>query len=108
MCFRVVRWGDEEGVRRHKLPVRAWIAISGIPFNHWDRCDLRKILIEFAQILDISYPTQDKTDLSVARLYVGCDDIGSIPEEITVIIGASIKIEIQIMEPPEIKPSKEN
>lgn len=55
----------------------------------------------------------DKTDLSAMRLYVGCDDIGSIPEEIAVIIGsksykASVKIEAQIIEPPKIKISKEN
>lgn len=55
----------------------------------------------------------EKTNLSTTRLYVGCDDTDSIPGEITVIIDsklykATIKIETKILEPSEIRPSKES
>lgn len=32
--FRVVRWGDEEGIQHHKFAVKAWIAINDVLFNH--------------------------------------------------------------------------
>lgn len=110
--FRVVRWGKEEGVKQHKFPVRAWIAIKGLLFNHWNRNDLSKIFSKHAQILDISDSTLEKTDLSAARMYVGCDELGSIPKRMTVIIGSScynitIKIEAQIKEPVEVRVSQE-
>lgn len=54
----------------------------------------------------------DKYDLSAMRLYVGCDNLGSIPSEINVIISsrsyrALINIEAKIMEPPEVVVSQE-
>lgn len=104
--FRVVRWGNEERVQHHKFPVRAWITVRGIPINHWNSNNLSKIFIKHAQILQISDSTLDKTELSVERLYVGCDDLDSVPKEISVIIGSrsynvTTKIEAKIMEPAE-------
>lgn len=82
----MVRWGNEEGVRWHKFLVKMWIAVKEIPFSHWNQNDLSKFFIKFEQILDISEPTLAKSDLSAARLYVGCDDIDSIPRELIVVI----------------------
>lgn len=69
-------------------------------------------MINYAQILEISLSTLNKPDLSTARMYVGCDDISSIPNEINVIIGsksyrAIIRIEIKIIEPPEVTVTQE-
>lgn len=75
-------------MRCHKFPIRAWIEIKGIQFNHWNQSDLSKIIINYAQILETSESTLDKSDLLAARMYVGCDDIWSIPTEINVIIGS--------------------
>lgn len=46
-------------------------------------------------------------------MYVGCDELGSIPKEITVTIGSScysinIKIEAQIKEPVEVRVSQDD
>lgn len=69
-------------------------------------------MIKHAQILEFSQSTLDKSNLLTARLYVGCDDIGSIPTEINVIIRskyykAIIRIEARIMESAEVTVTQE-
>lgn len=68
--------------------------------------------MKFAQILDISVTTLKKSDLPVARMYVGCDNSTSIPRVFTTVIGSkcyhvTTKIEAQFMEPTSVRVTQE-
>lgn len=95
-----------------QISSRAWIAVKGQLYNHWSRNDFSRIFSKHTQILDIGDSTLEKTNLSVTRLYVSCDEIGSIPKGMMVIIRSScfsinIKIEAHIRESTEVRVLKE-
>lgn len=83
----VYRWCEEDDNPIQLFPITATITIRGLPLHHWNRCDLSKVVARFAHLLDIDEATANKTELAVARVRIGCENIESVPRELTIVVG---------------------
>lgn len=79
------------------FPMSAWIAIQGLPLQHWNRTYISKLLINFAYVIDIRESTLDKLDMRAAKVYVGCDNLASLPRSFNAVLGSQLcKIEMDV------------
>lgn len=105
--FTVLRWtGEEEGFP-HRFPVLAWLKIFGFPLQNWNRCDLNKLLVKFAHVVEVSEQTLERSDLEAAHVLVGCDScesVAAIPSEMQAVVGSrlynvSIRVTARLLDP---------
>lgn len=64
-----------------------WVAVTEFPLQNWNRCDLSKLLMKFAHVIDVAKATLDRMDLEAANVLIGCETLAVVPEEIQAVIG---------------------
>lgn len=95
--FTVYIWTGEEDDLLHIFPVHAWLAITGLLLQHWNRMDLCKITVTINHIINLARETLDLMEMDAAKLEIGCDSIDAIVVEFNIIIGRQMcKINIRI------------
>lgn len=54
--------------------------------RHWNRYDLSKVVAKFAYLIHVDEATLDRTELAVAKVRVGCENVKSIPRELMIVV----------------------
>lgn len=85
----------------HHFPTLAWLAITEFPLHNRYRCDLSRLLVKFAHVVEASEETPDQTDLQAAKALDGCESICLLLLELHVVVGhKNIRVTGKLTMPP--------
>lgn len=81
-------WSKTDGEKRN--PSSVWIKVGGFPLHCWDTASFQSLVASFGSLEEQDRKTEERSELSEARLRISCLDPSKIPSSIDVMVGKSI------------------
>ncbi len=88
--LRCYSWGPYWNARPHQTSFAAWIQLRNVPFECWTSARIASMVSSFERFIRADDTSKNMTDLRAYRCRIAVDDIGEIPQRLTIVLGDEV------------------